>query len=219
LRSNLSFTQRVEACFHLTPHFAYPMMVLLSVLLLPALIAMPATNLRTMIAIDLPLCVGTTGSLAAFYMMAESAQGRSRWSAIRQLPSLLALGAGLAPHLSKAVFEGLRHMAGEFVRTPKAGSASSSAQRYNARTEWPVLEGVLCMISSASSVAAVLTGHWFAIPFAMLFTIGYGYVAFLVWREQSVQAAAVPVAAPVLVARTSDPALEVGAEQDESLAA
>src|SRR3984885_13755223 len=72
LRSNLSPMQRVEAFFHMTPHFAYPLMVFLSVLLLPALILMPATDLRTMLLIDLPLVVGTTGSLAAFYAMAEA---------------------------------------------------------------------------------------------------------------------------------------------------
>ncbi len=56
-------SQRIEAFFHMTPHFAYPLMVVLSVLLLPALILMPATNPTTMLIIDLPLCIGTTGSL------------------------------------------------------------------------------------------------------------------------------------------------------------
>ena len=45
-RPELTLSQRIEAFFHLTPHFAYPLMVLLSVLLLPALILMPATDTR-----------------------------------------------------------------------------------------------------------------------------------------------------------------------------
>ena len=45
----------------MTPHFAYPLMVLLSVLLLPALVLMPATDPKTMLLIDLPLVIGTTG--------------------------------------------------------------------------------------------------------------------------------------------------------------
>ena len=138
-------------------------MVVLSVLLLPALILMPATNVRAMLIIDLPLCLGTTGSLAAFYAMAERAQGRRRWDAIRQLPALLALGAGLAPHLSKAVFEGLGSMAGEFVRTPKKGEiAASGALRYRARADIPFTETALCIFSLASVVASLETGHWFA---------------------------------------------------------
>jgi glycosyltransferase involved in cell wall biosynthesis len=182
MRSELTLMQRVEAFFHMTPHFAYPLMVILSVLLLPALILMPATNPTTMLLIDLPLCVGTTGSLLAFYAMAEAAQGRRRIDALRTLPALLALGAGLAPHLTKAVIEGLRSMAGEFVRTPKHGEGHSN--RYRARADLPSVEIALCLVSFASVVASLETKHWFATPFAMLFTYGYGYVAALVASEQ-----------------------------------
>jgi hypothetical protein len=136
-----------------------------------------------MLLVDLPLCIGTTGSLAAFYAMAEAAQGRRRLDALRTLPALLALGAGLAPHLTKAVFEGLGSMAGEFVRTPKHGEGHS--HRYRARADVPAVELGLCLFSFASVVASLETGHWFATPFAMLFTFGYGYVAALVASEQA----------------------------------
>ncbi len=183
MRAQLTPMQRVEAFFHLTPHFAYPLMVFLSVLLLPALVLMPATDPKTMLLIDLPLVFGTTGSLAMFYAMAETAQGRRRVDAWKQLPALLALGAGLAPHLTKAVWEGLGSFAGEFVRTPKKGT-SVTAPRYRAAADLPTVEIALCLISAASTVASVETGHWFATPFAMLFTSGYGYVAFFVASEQ-----------------------------------
>lgn len=179
--SQLTVAQRLEAFFHLTPHFAYPLMMLLSVLLLPALILMPATDPRMMLIVDLPLCLGATGSLATFYIMAERAQGRSAWLAVRRLPMLIALGAGLAPHLSRAVYEGLNSMAGEFVRTPKKGII---AGRYRQHAELPLLEIGLALLSAASVVASLETGHWFAAPFASLFTLGYGYVAWLVVAEQ-----------------------------------
>jgi hypothetical protein len=188
MRANLTPMQRVEAIFHLTPHFAYPLMVFLSVLLLPALVLMPATDPKTMLLIDLPLVIGTSGSLAMFYAMAEAAQGRRRIDALKQLPALLALGAGLAPHLTKAVWEGLGSFAGEFVRTPKKGTAggclAQTAPRYRAAADLPTAEIALFLISAASTVASLETGHWFATPFAMLFTFGYGYVAFFVASEQ-----------------------------------
>jgi glycosyltransferase involved in cell wall biosynthesis len=223
MTARLSLSQRLEAFFHLTPHFAYPLMMILSVLLLPALILMPATNPQTMLLIDLPLCIGTTGSLAAFYAMAEAAQGRSRVGALRQLPALLALGAGLAPHLTKAVVEGFRSMAGEFVRTPKAGVLSSTGgdgiQRYRARADLPMAEIALCLVSFASTVASIETGHWFATPFAMLFTFGYGYVASLVASEQIARRRA--AAAPVRAALASDsvPPAAASANDVEELAA
>ena len=207
LRAPLTPMQRLEAFFHLTPHFAYPLMVFLSVLLLPALILMPATNARAMFLIDLPLCIGTTGSLAAFYATAEAAQGRSRWSAIKQLPALLALGAGLAPHLSMAVLEGLQSMAGEFVRTPKKGVAQG---RYRARADLPLIEIGLCLVSLGSTVASLETGHWFATPFAMLFTFGYGYVATLVATEEMARRASTLAAAPATAQSVPPPAPSQG---------
>jgi cellulose synthase/poly-beta-1,6-N-acetylglucosamine synthase-like glycosyltransferase len=184
----LGLVKRIEAFFHLTPHFAYPLMVILSVLLLPALLMMPATDTRTMLLIDLPLCIGTTGSLGAFYMLAEAAQGRRRLGALLHLPALIAMGVGLAPHLTRAVMEGLESMAGEFVRTPKRGALSSASggtkSRYRAHASLPMIELGLGALSVVSVVASVQTGHWFATPFALLFAIGYGYVALLVASEQ-----------------------------------
>ncbi len=203
LNADLSLSQRIEALFHMTPHFAYPLLVTLSVLLLPALVLMPATDTLTMLIVDLPLCVATTGSLAAFYMLAEAAQGRPRMGAIARLPMLIALGTGLAPHLSKAVFEGLRNMAGEFVRTPKHGTNKG---RYSARADLPLLETGLCLLSFCASVASIRTGHYFATPFAMLFTIGYGYVAMLVAHEQATRRRAAAPLLGVTSDRTSDPA-------------
>jgi glycosyltransferase involved in cell wall biosynthesis len=201
MRSRLTRMQRIEAFFHLTPHFAYPLMVLLSVLLLPALVLMPATDPKTMLMIDLPLVIGTTGSLAGFYVMAEAGQGRSGWGALRRLPALLALGAGLAPHLSKAVWEGLRSMSGEFIRTPKKGMLQG---RYRAAADIPVTESALCLISGASTTASLESGHWFATPFALLFTFGYGYVAFFVALEQFARRKAQPVEADASAESTSE---------------
>jgi hypothetical protein len=213
LRSELTLMQRIEAFFHMTPHFAYPLMVILSVLLLPALVLMPATDPKTMLMIDLPLVIGTTGSLAAFYAMAEAAQGRRRIDALKQLPALLALGAGLAPHLTKAVWEGLRSMSGEFVRTPKKGTTQG---RYSAAADLPMIEIALCLVSASSTLAAIETGHWFAAPFAMLFTFGYGYVAFNVASEQVARRKA-QLARPALASTASQPppAMEAAPAVDE----
>jgi sensor c-di-GMP phosphodiesterase-like protein len=86
-------------------------------------------------------------------------------------------------------------MSGEFVRTPKHGS---NAARYKARTDMPIAEVALALVSFASVVASIENANWFALPFAMLFTLGYGYVALLVANEQSQRrrTAARPVSDP-----------------------
>lgn len=191
-KSELTFAQRFEACFHMLPHIAYPMTVLLTLLLLPALVLMPASDISTLLLIDLPLCIGATGSLAGFYAMAESAQGRSAWGAVKRLPALIALGAGLAPHLSAAVLDGMRSMSGEFVRTPKRGEQRG---RYRQYAKLPMIEIVLSAVCMGSVIASVQTGHYFATPFAALFMCGYGYVAAMVIHEQFGSREAVPESA------------------------
>lgn len=181
MRADLTRGQRLEAFFHLTPHFAYPLMLLLSIAILPALIVMPAVDIGTMFLVDLPLCFGATGSLATFYCLAERAQGRSVFGALKRLPLLIALGAGLSPHLTRAVFDGMRNMSGEFVRTPKRGSQLG---RYRQAAQLPFAEIGLTLLSIASVIASIETGHWFATPFTMLFALGYGYVAWTVTAEQ-----------------------------------
>lgn len=189
LRSNLTLGQRIEAFFHLTPHAAYPLMMLLSILVLPAVLLVPAGSVGTMLLIDLPLCVGATGSIGLYFGLAERLQGRSMWSAIAKLPAVIGLGAGLSPMVTGAALSGLRHMAGEFVRTPKRGEGLA---RYRQRARLPWAELLLGGWSCLACVASLSTGHWFATPFTLLFTWGYWYVSYQLIVEQWTQRQEVP---------------------------
>ena len=184
LRSDLRRSQKIEALFHMTPHFAYPLMVCLSLLLLPVLLSVNVKSFGHAMLFDIPLCLAPISSLAAFYMLADTAQGRSRWGALKILPALIALGAGLAPHLSAAVNEGLKHRAGEFVRTPKYGI---NRWRYRAAAQVPIFEVLGAILMCTSVVVALRTGHLFAAPFAALFMAGYVYMAYQVVAEDMVR--------------------------------
>jgi cellulose synthase/poly-beta-1,6-N-acetylglucosamine synthase-like glycosyltransferase len=188
----LTLHQRIEAGFHMLPHFAYPLMMAMSILTLPALLLLPSSDLRTMILIDLPISLAATGSIAAFYASAELRQGRSIWGALAKMPVLIGLGAGLSPHLTRAVASGMLHMSGEFVRTPKRGDTGA---RYRIGAKLPLGELLLGLLSAAAAVTAVRTGHWFAAPFSGLFAWGYFYVATLVIKEQVLPEVAAPAVA------------------------
>ena len=58
--------------------------------------------------------------------------------------------------------------------------------------------------TNGSTVASVETGHWFATPFAALFTFGYGYVASLVAKEQVARVRESRRAAQLAGAQTND---------------
>ncbi len=156
MRAPLTPMQRVEAFFHLTPHFAYPLMVLLSVLLLPALVLMPATQPEDD-AHDRPAARHRHDRLARGVLRDGRGGARAARRSARsgRLPALLALGAGLAPHLTKAVWEGLRSMSGEFVRTPKKGMLQG---RYRAAADLPIdRESPSASSPGASTIASLET--------------------------------------------------------------
>jgi hypothetical protein len=182
LKSHLSFGAKAEAFFHLTPHFAYPLTMALTILLLPVVVLLPSKTTWSMLLLDFPLIFGTTGSLTAFYALAERAQGRRTIDALKTVPALIAVGVGLTPLITKALLEGSRAMAGEFVRTPKKGS---KAGRYRAaQFDFPVWEPLLFGIALADVVASLLTGHYFATPFAALFASGYGAMSVALVADQ-----------------------------------
>lgn len=205
IRSDLSVGARAEAFFHLTPHFAYPLTLLLSVILLPLVIMMPGTNSALVVALDVPLFLGTTGSLTAFYAAAERAQGRRRRDALLVVPALIGVGVGLTPLITGALIRGYRQMAGEFVRTPKKGATTGARYRTTAMS-LPFLETLLFIISLAATIASTRTGHVIATPFAALFTAGYGYMAGSMIYEQF-QRATAPRSVP-------EPAISVAAPAD-----
>ena len=197
-------------------------MVLLAVLLLPMLLVMPASSPLGLM-LDLSLMFASTGSLLTFYVVAERSQQRSAWGALRRLPWLLAIGSGMSPYLTKAVWQGLTAETGEFVRTPKKGDRAK-AGRYRARTSLPWVEMLIGLESAAAVTAAIVTHHYIAAPFAMLFLMGFGYVSLTVTRERlglNLPAVA-PLAEPARISEPSlgsMPSFEEGARATDSAAA
>ena len=61
----MPFGVKLEAFFHLTNNFAYPLLLLLSILLLPNLLVRTRHGWREVLLIDLPLFFGTTLSIAS----------------------------------------------------------------------------------------------------------------------------------------------------------
>jgi hypothetical protein len=190
LRSNATWAQKSEAFFHLTNNFAYPLLVLLSLLLLPNLALRTTHGVRDVLMIDLPLFFGTTMSLAAFYMQSQREVSRFEnpgqkpgfpWSALRRLPLVLSLGIGLSVNQTRAVLEAVMGKDTEFVRTPKHGICgkleSWSGKKYRAaRSLTPVIELLLAGYFAVTMVVAFNHGHYVSMPFVALFLAGFGYV-------------------------------------------
>ena len=188
LGSNATFAQKSEAFFHLTNNFAYPLLLLLSLLLLPNLIVRTTHGVREVLMIDLPLFFGTTLSLASFYLASEREvarmrgdKSRSTWSTLGQLPLVLSLGIGLCVNQTRAVLEAVFGRETEFVRTPKHGICGKletwSGKKYRAaKSLTPFFEMLMAAYFVVAVHIAIVNGHYISVPFLLLFLFGFGYV-------------------------------------------
>lgn len=193
LRSSVSWKIKVEAFFHLTSFVVYILMVLLSILVGPTLLSklfsqQPADR-WTLIVDSLMFLIGT-GSALSFYIVSQRRLEKSWKQVLFSLPSLMALGIGIAFNNAVAAFEGLFSRAGEFVRTPKFGERGRAKKEWQSRLRGFGFRGAWkAWVEFA--IAAYLVGclasiffldHWIqrvsaALPFMGLFIFGYFYVA------------------------------------------
>ena len=184
LRSNVSRAQKIETFFHLTNNFAYPLMLLLSMLLLPCLMLRSTHGWREVVLVDLPLFFGTTLSVCAFYVTTQREEGsRSLWWGIKRIPLLLATGIGLSVNQTRAVFEAVLGKVSDFIRTPKhgvvGGAQTWKQKKYRgALTVVPFIEAAMALYFAATLVLAIWAGRYVSLPFVILFGSGYAYVGF-----------------------------------------
>lgn len=186
LRSDVPWRVKAEAFFHLTNNFAYPLLMLLSLLLLPNLLVRTHHGWREVLIIDLPLFFGTTLSIASFYMTSQREIDRAGWlRQLKRLPLVMSVGIGLCVNQTRAVLEALLgRTSGEFVRTPKHGVVGKlerwSTKKYRAsKTVVPMVEVAFAVYFAVAMVCAVLGGHWVSLPFLLLFFVGFAYVGAL----------------------------------------
>jgi cellulose synthase/poly-beta-1,6-N-acetylglucosamine synthase-like glycosyltransferase len=183
-RAPLPFKIKFEALVHLTNNASYPLMVLLSLLIFPAMLLRRGTSTAMLLLVDLPLFLSATASVLTFYLMSQVA-GNEEWAGeIRYLPALMSVGIGLSVNNARAVLSGLFHDGGVFHRTPKyrieKAGQSWTTKRYRVGSDpTRLIEAVLALYFLAITIYAAAAGMWMSIPFLLLFVQGYGYMAVL----------------------------------------
>ncbi len=185
--SRLPLRVRAEAIFHLTGNLAYPLMALLSLLMVPALLARVHTGLEEMALLDLPIFAAATISVVVFYAVAQQqihrmgAERGRLGPRLRSIPGALAVGIGLSISNAAAVLDGVLGRQTPFVRTPKYGVARRTdgwrAKAYLPREFMtPAIELTLGLGMAAATAYAVIAGVVASAPFLLLFAAGYLYV-------------------------------------------
>jgi cellulose synthase/poly-beta-1,6-N-acetylglucosamine synthase-like glycosyltransferase len=176
---------KVEAVYHLTANLSYPLMVIMSAALIPAMICRFYQGWFQMLLIDVPLFTASSFSIAVFYLMSQRELYPRTWmKTFLYLPFLMALGIGLTVTNSKAVMEALFGIKSAFVRTPKYRVAKkgekSQAAKYRKRLVLaPWIEIFLGFYFMAAILYTFSNHNYFTAPFLILFVIGYWYTGLM----------------------------------------
>ena len=185
LASELPWWVKLESIFHLSANLAYPLMLLLSVLMFPAMVIRYNMGFYEMLIVDVPLFVGATLSVCSFYFFSQKELFPESWPArLKYLPAVLSIGVGISVNNAKAVIEGLFGGQSEFTRTPKyhieGASDEWKQKRYKGSLTWvPYVELLLGLYFTSMAVYALAYGIYGTLPFIMLFQCGFLYAGLL----------------------------------------
>ena len=179
LRAPISRRVKMEAFMHLTPNISYPLMIVVSALMLPVMIVRFYMGVWQMLFLDLPLIAASFWSISLFYVVAQRELYHKNWKrSILMLPMLMAVGVGLTIINTRAVLEALFGVETSFVRTPKFAIGERPMKlenkQYRARSGWlPYLELAVGTYFLGTVIFAFTTSNFLTIPFLALFVFGY----------------------------------------------
>jgi hypothetical protein len=185
LKSDMPFHTKLEAWYHLTANLSYPLMIILSTLLMPAMIIRSWQGTTQMLLIDLPLFMASTMSISSFYLVSQKElHPKTWWKTVLYIPFLMALGVGLTITNTKAVLEALFGVKSAFARTPKyrvkKKGERSQAKVYRKRLGIvPWIELAIGCYFTATVWYAITSENYFTVPFLALFVFGYWYTGLL----------------------------------------
>ena len=183
--SNISRRNKWEAVQHLTANLSYPLMIIMTAFLIPAMVCRFYQGWFQILLIDFPLFTASTFSIAVFYLASQRILFPKDWmKTFYYLPFLMALGIGLTVTNTKAVMEALFGIKSAFVRTPKFRVAKkgekSQAAKYRKRLVLaPWIEMFLGFYFFVAILYTFSNHNYFTAPFLILFVIGYWYTGLM----------------------------------------
>jgi cellulose synthase/poly-beta-1,6-N-acetylglucosamine synthase-like glycosyltransferase len=183
LKGDFEPGEKLEAWYHLTGNISYPLMVILSLILFPAMIVRFNQGWFELVVIDLPLFILSFSSVSTFYITSQKALHKDWLRRIVYLPGLMAVGIGMTIPGSKAVLEGALGFKTPFVRTPKFSVEGNKDEWMSKKYRCNI--GVLTIVEilfglyfTLINIYAFNLGIYGVMPFLLLFQCGYLYTGF-----------------------------------------
>src|SRR5882762_4401662 len=120
LKADLPKRVKFEAIMHLTPNLSYPLMVVVSALMLGVMMVRVDVGMFEGVFVDRPLGGGGFWAISAFCLVAQRELYPKSWKrSVFMLPMLMGVGVGLTIINTRAVLAALFGVQSGFVRTPK----------------------------------------------------------------------------------------------------
>jgi cellulose synthase/poly-beta-1,6-N-acetylglucosamine synthase-like glycosyltransferase len=184
LKADIPKRVKAEAFLHLTPNISYPLMIVVSALMLPVMIVRFYMGWMQMVFLDLPLIAASFWSISLFYVVAQRELYPKNWKrSVLMLPMLMAVGVGLTIINTRAVLEALFGVETAFARTPKYAigdrPVNLEVKKYRRRSGWLPYAEIACGTYFVGMIVfAIETYNFFSIPFLLLFVFGYYWAGF-----------------------------------------
>ena len=172
----------MQGTFHLTNNFIFPF------ILLAAILNVPLVFIKNSGAHDLYFALTSVFVFAfissfMFYLYSQKDIHPDWRKRIVMFPLFMAGSMGFALNNSRAVFEGLMNRKSEFVRTPKFKLVGTNnpwlGKKYlNKKIGFAVIvESLLAVYCFFGVVSSLYFMELAALPFQLLFFIGFSYVS------------------------------------------
>ncbi len=183
-KSNIPFRIKFHSTFHLTNNIVFPFIILASILNVPLTFIKHGGQYNEYFNFMSVFVLAFIGSFL-FYLYSQKDIYTDWRKRIMLFPVFMAGSMGFAVNNSKAVLEGLFKKKSEFVRTPKYG-IEGKKQSWNDKKYVPIkfswmviVEVVLALYCFFGVLSSLYYLEIAAVPFQLLFTAGYGFVALL----------------------------------------
>ena len=191
-KSDISFSKKVEASFHLTHYSIHLCMFLQALMALPViLIDKHSFDSQIVVWFAAPMAFAMIGP-SLLYLCAE------RWldpehgtmTFLKRLPMLLLIGFGICLSNARACVEGLIGIQSPFVRTPKKGDNKSMTKFMDLgkASVMPMIEISMALLTLVTAYIYYTKDSAAIIPFFLIYSVGFaifGYRSLTDGREKT----------------------------------
>jgi cellulose synthase/poly-beta-1,6-N-acetylglucosamine synthase-like glycosyltransferase len=184
-KSDLPFKTKIMCSFHLTNNIVFPFILLACLLNMPIVLIKNSGQYDTYFIFMSVFVLAFIASFL-FYLYSQKDVYEDWRSRILLFPVFMAGSMGFAINNTKAVFEALINKKSEFVRTPKYGIEDQEDKWHDKKYVHKnvvkfsvILESLVALYSLACVIVSLVTLQIAAIPFQLMFTFGFGLVAYL----------------------------------------